>query len=67
MLTLDNVFDKVLERYENGEITAFGKYFVTTMKREQRRLQYAQQAKQQRAAAIDAPEFKPYNWLEDDE
>jgi hypothetical protein len=65
---LDNTFDKVMPKYERGEVSTFGKYFAQVLRREQRRLGYAKQQKAKKMQNIaQFEDFKPYNWLEDEQ
>jgi hypothetical protein len=59
--TLDDTFDKVMPKYERGEISTFGKYFIQVLKREQRRIEYLDQQSKKVEKPID---FHFYNWLE---
>lgn len=61
---LDNTLDKVLPKYAAGEVSKFSSYFVSVLKREQRRLDYVNSQPQQESGSKG--DFPFYNWLEGD-
>lgn len=61
---LDNTLDKVLPKYATGEVSKFSNYFVSVLKREQRRLDYVKNQPRQDSGAQG--DFPFYNWLEED-
>lgn len=59
---LDNTLDKVLPKYAAGEVSKFSSYFISVLKREQRRLDYVSTQPQQESGTKG--DFPFYNWLE---
>lgn len=59
---LDSTFEKVMPKYAIGEVSKFSSYFVSVLKREQRRLKYTQSLPKPMSGSKQ--DFPFYNWLE---
>jgi hypothetical protein len=61
-----STFEKVMKKYERGEISCFSRYFVSVLLREQSRFEYVQTRRERQKEEIsERPAPLLYNWLEE--